>query len=1765
MGQSLTILKRNGQTRYLLDNYTQLCTVKSAEQKCALLGEDTVTLKLTSAKPLQFIVGDYMEVFGSVYTLNKFDEPTKNGEGDFEYSLVFEGLQYKLLAAQFRSADAQGLNPTAEFSLVADMRSAMGVLINNINRVVSPDNELWELGDCIDTEFKEYSFSRENCLSVLQRLCQDNKCEFQIEVLGERHYKLHIRQKVGNLFPAKFTFGRGGGIYQLKRRNVNNDDVISRLYVEGGTQNITSKYRNGAQRLRLATNAESYVEDNTAIAAFGIKEGSRTYDDIFPCRTGHVSSIVSGDVLSFVDDEMFNLNEKDEAGNTKYLIEGTPAKVKFTGNSNLAGYTFDIQSYDHATHKFKLARYEDSRGFKYPSDSTTAYQIEAGNEYVLLDIVMPHDPYEVDAEAKLLERAQADLAADCQPKVSYELDIEGMTLERAYGSEVGITNVFQLGDLLHVVDADINVDKAIRLTGFTRDCYSKPYKYKLTLSDTIEVSLIQSILEDIQDNEQDIIDLTNKTNVQLLRMQWRTTQELLGMVFDADGYFDTSHIRPSSIETMMLSVGNRNGQFIMRDVIITCNALVGGKPNPNRFTVQSNGGILQHYAIEEQIRTWNVASNNGITIQTNSAMYVYAMCQKAGNICQIVLSQNRLSTDFNGAYCFLIGILSSVYEGYRELTTTYGNTRITGRCINCGRIESIDKSTYFDLDNGEIGGRIKFKSTDGTLKDVSTVEAGVAGANDAIDALATQVGNHSTAIDGLTQQVGQQDTAINTLYDNTELLSEGMSEQGTTIDEMQAYINGQSQSIQELQELTDQLKEQVDGTIEYWYGTEDPTLANEPASNWADEDTKTSHLGDIYTNTTTGLEYRYSRRGMSSVVNGQIVRQWRYYWQQVPSTGIGQAIQAANNAISIANGKSHVYVTASASVTPAADYKEGDLWIMLDTRKMKYCVADGDGIGYKASDWADAGYTDDTTANNALAKLEDMADDGVITPVEKLQMQTFWRELTADYAVIVAQAEAAEVSHTTLTSNFNTIAGIISPILDDMNSNSTVDRTAFNNAISTYYNNRAKLLKALTDKKSTVYVTANASTYPPTTYRSGDLWFTLNDYKVKLCIHNCTNKTFAASDWRSAGYTDDTAANDALTQLEALADDSILTPSEKLSLQSEMGNINADFVATSGKATAMGVNTSAYETAFNALVAYVNPLLEDMESNSAVDRTTYNSKFAAYYSERTNILVAISQKYVDNLEIGQGNFIANGAYFATAKGWGWTADTQKLYADSVMGSVLRFGKTNTSSYFFLFTGLQSAGGNLMLPNNKFMAGRNYTLAFWVKASKAMSMLVGVMDPTGLQAVAPYTTFNVGTNWQRISYTFTATNKSQADTRLYIRGEGSITFSYCLFTKFVLVEGTKAPEWTDCSREYMAQLQANQDTLKAITDNYTEINGGLILSTFLKLGAVLSSGIYQESAGLKAMLANTNEVAAYFGGTYAEALAGIKDCMTIIYHNGKLKAKDAEITGIINAKSGTIGSLAIVGNDLIGLDENGVERVRISIGSLPSVGSVFTTSSIMYSLSSTNASCSYPTLEHGYYTAYAERTGCEISTNRDDGNYTNNAYLTATVGFTLEKDATQVTFGRFDGGYSTNHCSNNKKSPVVSGVANLYRVNGSSRTKVGSFPIEEQGDDHSFNSLVKGTYQLEISVDLDYDDEYWYGDVQLWIGGGILVTTSSTASGNGTNILAKDGILSMRDGTHYMMFSFNNGFEARFGSSGFRVSNAGVQKLNSSGAWQAANI
>lgn len=1404
--EQIVVYNRAGKVKTKLYATSKLCAVKSAEQKRVLLGEDTLQIQTESVEPLDLQIGDYCIMYGSQYTLNAMPEPTKEGEHQYKTDLTFEGIQYKLIDVQYRNKDVLGNNTSGSFTLMADLALAMQVLINCLNSHAKAEGsgEVWMLGDCPNTEYKELTFSNENCLAVLQRLCGEDlfNIEFEIEPLGNKQYKLHLR-KAGSVFPAAFTFGKGGGVYELKRKNVDSKNVVTRLYVEGGTRNITTKYRNGAQRLRL--DGESYIQQEKPVAAMGIKEGAKQFDDIYPHRKGTVTA-AGASIFEFVDSSMFDLNKKDSEGNTEYLQDNTPAKVKFL-TGGCAGYELEITKYDHATKTFKVKAYEDSRGWKIPSQDSEAYRIAKGDTYVLLDIIMPHDPYVTDAEKELLEQGTKYYEKNSQPRVEYELTIKSMYLKRKFGADGTVVNLFNVGDYITIRDAEIGVDKAIRIKEFTRNASTDPYDYKVTLSDVVEVSIIERLISDQIETDK-IIEINNLTDLAKARANWRTTQELLNMVFDGEGYFDPTHIKPSSIETMMLSVGSRASQFVLQNIVITANSISGNKPNPNLITIQSNGGVLIHYAIEDKDRSWSIQGGS-VTLTTDGAYYVYARCAKAGSTGSIIISQSKINVDDGnsaGYYHFVIGVISSIFNGYREVTLTYGATRITGRTINCGRIESIDKKTYFDLDNGEIGGNIRFSSGNGTDRLVS---------------------------------------------------------------ELEGDINGLGESIHGVQDMLNSLKEQVDGTVEYWYGEVVPTDSNYPASEWA-HDKKDEHLGDIYTDTKTGIEYRYSIKYDAGMRNPT------YYWQEIASSGIGTAIKTANEALAAAGFKSHVYVTASVKSTPPATYKVGDLWLMLDTCKMKYCVKDSNGVSYREADWKDAGYTDDTQALKALSQLSDLAADNKVTPAEKLMLKGELNNIRADFTQTASKATTAGVITTKYEEVFNAMVKYANNLLANMNSTSTVNRDAYNKFFADYYTERANIIDAIAQKK-------------------------VDDVEIGQGNYIANGAFFESTKgWSWAGV------------------DTNLTAKMKETTKSDLNRVMADYT----NLTSLARNNSvliptAYTNSYNILTAYVGNLLSDMSSTTKVDTAYYNKVFTNYENNRNSLASTLSTKGVYTL-----------LYLPATK---LTGDCE-LYMDSTMGSVLRMSKSNTTMLSFLITGFSKYNGNIMLPNNKFRAGVKYTLAFWVRANKELELNVGFMDSAGQKPVAKYVPFHVGTSWKRIVYTFTANEQQVEDTSLYIRGEETTTYEWLMFTKFVLVEGNKAPEWTGSSQEFLAQVLANKDTLKAITDNYTEINGGLILSTFLKLGAILKNGNWTESAGLKAMLDNANEIAAYFGGTYAEALAGNKDAMTVIYHNGKLKALDAEIKGKIIATSGeftgTLNGVEGTFKVLKAVDDNGNSKASI---------------------------------------------------------------------------------------------------------------------------------------------------------------------------------------------------------------------------------------------
>lgn len=818
--------------------------ISSGQQKKKLLGENIVEMTVRSARPITFYIGDKITVFGEDYFLNLLPE-AKKADGKYEYSLTFESVQYDLAKVVFLDEDKSGLSTSTNFTLRANLEEIAGIIINNLNRVYGEGK--WILGMTPDqtTDVRDFSYAEDNCLAVLQKACEEYGTEFKIEQEGSGDnvvYKLSIC-KVGSVIPYTFKYGHNKGLYSVKRKTINSGNIITRLYAYGGTKNIPTDYRNYSSRLRFSD--EAYIEDDEAIRAFGLIEGAKLFEEIFPKYTGKVTAI-GEDPNTFSDSSIgFDLNEKDAEGNTKYLIDGISAKITFNTGS-LAGYTFEVKEggYDHSTKTFTILKYEDERGFVFPSVDNSTFRIAVGDEFIITDICPPQS-YIDAAENSLREAALEYLNANKAPRVQYSVDISEDYLKRIAGS--GTVNIFDVGDYLGLVDTEIGVDRSgeasIRLTQFSRSLTSKTaYNYSLDLSDTVEVNIIERVLSD-QKEIDSVIILNQLTDVSRLRRSWRTTQELLNMVFDPDGYFDTGNIKPLSIETSMLAVGAKSGQFTLRNTVIAPNY----EGNANKVNV--TGGQLLHYGMEiselpEALKmvmsgtspAWNVSSRLS-TLSGSGSFYIYARCSKATATAEIIFDANQKTVEDGSYYYFLIGVLHSTDTdtNTRWISLTYGSSTINGRFIKTGRISSADGSCYFDLDNNTIHGRITFTADDGTVKNILDLDA-------------------------------QSTEAYNYISNTLPGLLEG-------------------------------IYSQLDGVIETWFGEEAPTLTNAPAKDWTSNTEKDNHLGDIYYDTVSGYGYRFSKTGST------------YSWSQMSDSGVAAALEAAAKAQDTADGKRRIFVS----------------------------------------------------------------------------------------------------------------------------------------------------------------------------------------------------------------------------------------------------------------------------------------------------------------------------------------------------------------------------------------------------------------------------------------------------------------------------------------------------------------------------------------------------------------------------------------------------------------------------------------------------------------------------------------------------------------------------------------------------------------------------------------------------------------------------------------------------------------------------------------
>lgn len=902
MGANIIITKPNG-SRVPMESRATATAITAAKQTWALNAEDTIAITVVSPFPQSYGIGDVITVFGRDYRLNRLPKVSKTGMQEYQYDLEFEGIQYDLMRVTYDvniNTTNNQLQDIQGDSLTGDLKRFMGVLISNANRVFPGK---WALGVCPETDGDNtLTFSEsDNCLSVLQTLCSEDKfgVEFEIERVNGV-YVINIKKTIGQTLPFVLEYGKGKGLYSISRENVSSSNIVTRLKVYGSTENITSKYR--ADRLCMfgKDKASSYIEKADAVAKYGIFEGRKNFD-IKPTFTGKVSSVVDGDVLSFIDTSFpFDINAKNASGETLYLISGVSAKVHFN-SGNLAGYEFEVHAYDHATRKFTLVKQTDDRGNVFPSETSPAFQIGKNDTYKVLDIAYSRD-IEESAEKKLAEEGNKYYDQNSQPKVQYSVNVTKAFIEKKLALSDGITNVFAPGDYLPIKDDEIGVDKSIRIKSFTRNVLDQ-YDYSLTISDTqTKGDITTRVISDLVDIDK-VLTINNLKDPAQARANWRSSREVLNMVFDPEtgGYYKDK-ITPESVDTMMLSVGAKSMQFGLINTVFEPNF----QGNPNLF--KWKGGVLTHYTIDpDKARSW-VLADGTTALQQDVPYYIYAVCNRdnSSGTMSISATQHKVEESPN-VYFFLIGILGSIDADtkVRAISLTYGFTTINGRFIKTGRIESADGTTYFDLDQSEIGGRIVFT------------------------------------------QNGQEKT---------------LEELGNEAMESKDFINNT------LPGILDEIKAQLDGQIEQHFYQIDPSPLSTapgaedgvPNSGWTDANTKENHLGDLYYNTTSGKVWRYVKiqwRPKPGYAPGTF-----YVWQELQDSELAQAIAIANEALELGKEKNRIFTS-----TPVTPYDVGDLWVQGATGDIMRCKTARESGAFTSSDWEKASkYTDDSALKNFI-------------------------------------------------------------------------------------------------------------------------------------------------------------------------------------------------------------------------------------------------------------------------------------------------------------------------------------------------------------------------------------------------------------------------------------------------------------------------------------------------------------------------------------------------------------------------------------------------------------------------------------------------------------------------------------------------------------------------------------------------------------------------------------------------------------------------------
>lgn len=775
----------------------------------SLMGDHNLTLKFSLPEYVEIPVGAWCEYMAIRYTLAAPANIKKNGTRDIEYTLIMESAQYQLNRYKLRNT----VDKRLKFSMCATPKEYIQVIVDNLNQRDSG----WAVGDCIVSTEKTIAFDHSFVSDALQSVADTFNSEW--EIVGKT---IHLKKvEYFKDDPLPLSYGKGNGFVPgVGRTTETGSRPVEILFVQGGSQNIDrSKY--GSAELLLPKSQTLEYEGRTYISdadGYSIRrqdkavlynnEDSLDCSEIYPSRVGKVTKVeVIDEANNFYDiiDNTIpeNLNYND------YLIEGENMTIIFQSGM-LAGddKAFELK-YNHAERRFEIVPQEID-GLTMPGG---VYIPHEGDTYAIFGCMLP-DAYICDNATKtgaswdMFREAARYLYENEDTKFTFSGELQGMWAKRNW---LKVGGKLVVGGYVLFTDNQFAPDGVkIRITGI-KDYLTSPYAPTVELSNSVSGKSLNSTLNELE-NGNVIVDENQKKIIQFTKRRFRDSLETIDMLEQAMLENFTNSINPIAVQTMAMLVGDESLQF----------RFVDSSLNPIQYHITYNqetkqliapATVLQHMTLgidtitssrdKNTYKHWTMSGyTSPVLDQISQKYYFYAKVPTGTGTGEFVLSPTAIGmNDVSGYYHLLVGVLNSEYDGERSFATLYGFTEVLPGRITTDKIVSADGKTYFDLANSIIGGNIRFRSTNGTDKNVSDLE-----------------------------------------------------------DELNERIDTQAQ---EFVEAVGGLQSQIDGAIESFFYEYNPTTSNVPASQWTTTEEKNKHLNDTFTNLKTGRSWRWTKSGSS--------------------------------------------------------------------------------------------------------------------------------------------------------------------------------------------------------------------------------------------------------------------------------------------------------------------------------------------------------------------------------------------------------------------------------------------------------------------------------------------------------------------------------------------------------------------------------------------------------------------------------------------------------------------------------------------------------------------------------------------------------------------------------------------------------------------------------------------------------------------------------------------------------------------------------------